>query len=200
MNNPFEKVVDKIVMQRVAGHVVFVIRRRTQQGKFLDGSSPNAEQYSTKPFAMPAYALGKMLGKKIEAGGSYKGRTQGASEFSLFRNEKWQNSLWVISHLGYKRIRQIAGKPVDVVSMIWSGAYLRDFGILLVEENKSQLGWKSAENQQLALYHEELGAGKSRRKHKILGLTNEEINSDLLPYAQTEIIKKLNSIGMNVRV
>lgn len=200
MNNPFEKVVDKIVMQRIGGHVVFVIRRRTQQGKFLDGSSPNAEQYSTKPFAMPAYALGKMLGKRIEASGDYKGRTQRATEFSLFRNEKWQNSLWVISHLGYKRIRQIAGKPVDVVSLIWSGAYLRDFGVLLVDETKTQLGWNSAENQQLAVYHEEMGAGKSRRKHKILGLTNEEINSELLPFAQTEIVKKLKSIGMNVKI
>ena len=200
MNNPFEKVVDKIVMQRVAGQVVFIIRRRTQEGKFLPGSSSGAEQYSTKPFAMPAYALGKMLGKKIEASGNSKRRTQGASEFTLFRNDKWQNSLWVISHLGYKRIREIAGKPVDVVSMIWSGSYLRDFGIIMIDETKSQLGWKSAGNQKLAYYHEEMGAGKSRRKHKILGLTKEEINSDLLPFAKTQIIKKLQSLGMNVRI
>lgn len=198
MNNPLDNVVDQIIMQRVAGHVVFMIRRRTQAGAYLPGSSSGASQYSTKPFAMPAYALGKMLGKKFEALTSSKRKTQGPNSFTLYKNEKWGNQLWVIAHLGYREIRRMAGKPVDNVSMIWSGRYLRDLGIFPnATPQKAEIGWKSKENEILAMYHEELGAGKSKRKHKILGLTEEEIKSELLPFAETEIVKKLMKQGFN---
>lgn len=197
MTNPLDNIVDKIIMQRLAGHCVFLIRRRTQSGQFLPGSSPGADQYSTKPFAMPAYALGKMLGKKLEALASGKRKKQGPNTFTLYTNKRWNNQLWVVAHLGYREIRRMAGRPVDHVSMIWSGRYMRDLGMLFVNDTKTEVGFKSKENEILAMYHEELGAGKSKRKHKIMGLTQDEITAELLPYAQTEIVQKLMKKGFN---
>lgn len=206
MTNPLDNIVDKIIMQRLAGHCVFLIRRRTQSGQFLPGSSPGADQYSTKPFAMPAYALGKMLGKKLEALASGKRKKQGPNTFTLYTNKKWNNQLWVVAHLGYREIRRMAGRPVDKVSMIFNRGYISGISVLPGEsDTKIDIGWKDTSNidgerpsnNLLAKYHEELGAGKSKRKHKIMGLTQEEITAELLPYAQTEIVQKLMKKGFN---
>jgi hypothetical protein len=190
-----DKIVDDVLMLRVGNKVLFTIRRRTGEGKFLPGSSPNARQYSSKPFAMPLGAASKTLGSKIsKAAGSSRSKNYDPNNFHVFKAKS--GNLWVLVKQGYKKIRQLAGKPAGHVEMNWSGRYMRDLGILRTEADKTEIGWKSSENKELGYYHEVAGAGKSKRRHKILGLLDSE-KKELQPYLQEEFVKRINNYFKN---
>ena len=161
-------IIDEVFMKQVGLHVLFVIKRRTLDGKFLPGSSPGAGEYSTKPFAMPSGAISKQLEGKIKKAGK-----DSPGDFQMFTSKA--GTSWVVVKKGYKRIRELGGRPSDKVTMIWSGRYMKDLSVLSRERSAVEIGWKSDENKKLAEFHESMGAGKSRRLHKILGLTKEEI-------------------------
>ena len=171
---------DDIFTKQIGLHVVTIIRRRTnEEGKFLPGSSADAGSYSTKPFVMPLSALNKALGNKVVTKSSNKrSKNYDPGNFQLFTSGT--GNVWVFVRQGYKKIRELAGKEVSKVSMTWSGRYMRDLSTLHTSASAAraqvEIGWKSAENQRLARFHEELGAGKSKRKHKILGLTDKELD------------------------
>ena len=76
---------------------------------------------------------------------------------------------------GYKKTRELAGRPTDKVTMIWSGRYMRDLSILTAKKASAEIGWKDDRNKTLSRYHESEGAGKNRRLHKQLGLADEEL-------------------------
>ena len=185
------QIVDDVFLSKVGNKTLFVIRRRTREGKFLPGSSPGAGDYSTKPFAMPLGAANKTLSGRIEkAAGNSRSKYHDPDNFQLFTSKA--GSLWVLAKGGYSGLRALAGKQNEKVSMSWSGSYLRDLGVLRTESDNIILGWKSRENQQLAYWHEVSGAGKSRRIHKILGLTKAE-EKELLPIVEKEFLKRVDN-------
>ena len=171
---------DEIFTKQIGLSLVTIIRRRTnEEGKFLPGSSEGADAYSTNPFVMPLFALNKSLGNKvITKASNKKSKNFEGDNFKLFMSNT--GNVWVFVRGGYKKIRELAGKEVSKVSLTWSGRYLRDLSVLSANSNEfktiTEIGWKSAENQRLARIHEQLGAGKSKRKHKILGLTDKELD------------------------
>lgn len=171
---------DEIFTKQIGLHVVTIIRRRTnEEGKFLPGSSEGADAYSTKPFVLPLAALSKGLGNKvITKGANAKSKNYDPDNFKLFMSNT--GNVWVFVKQGYRKIRELAGKDVSKVSMTWSGRYLRDLSTLQAAATPGkvqiEIGWKSEENKKLARIHEELGAGRSKRKHKILGLTEKELD------------------------
>lgn len=171
---------DEIFVKQIGLSLVTIIRRRTnEEGKFLPGSSDNASEYSTNPFVLPLSALNKSLGNKvITKAANNKSKQFDPTNFQLFMSNT--GNVWVFVRGGYKKIRELAGKDVSKVSLTWSGRYLRDLSVLSANFNEfktiTEIGWKSAENQKLARIHEQLGAGKSKRKHKILGLTEKELD------------------------
>jgi len=172
---------DEIFTKQIGLSVVTIIRHRTnEEGKFLPGSSDGAEAYSEKPFVLPLAALSKGLGNKvITRGANAKSKSYDASNFQLFMSNS--GNVWVYVKQGYRKIRELAGKGVDKVSLTWSGRYLRELNMLSatgsVQTVSIEIGWRSEENKKLARIHEELGAGRSKRKHKILGLTEKELDA-----------------------
>ena len=185
------ELVDDILLTNLGNKVLFIIRRRTKKGWFLPGSSSGADKYSTKPFAMPVGAASQMLGNKLRKSASSKrSKIYDPDNFQLFTSKA--GNLWVIVKGGYKKVRQLAGKKSDNVVMSWTGSYMRDLGLLRTENNFALLGWKSSENEELAYFHEIAGAGKSKRRHKILGLLKKE-EALLTEFAEKEILKKLTA-------
>ncbi len=177
--------IDNILLKRVGSKIIFFIRRRTNKGTFLPGSSDNAGSYSSKPFALPFGALNATTGKKIK---EIDSRFSGDGDYKLFTSNN--KNLWVVAQRGYKGIRKEAGKYNDHVIMSWSGQYLRDLGIIATGSKSVDVGWKNARNRELASYHEKLGAGKSKRKHKIMGLLKSE-EKEIRAFIEEELVKNL---------
>lgn len=171
-------------MLRAGKKAVFIIRRRTNKGWFLPGSSRNANQYSEKPFALPVGAANQMTQRKIMDSDNYHKFTSKSG------------NLWLVAKKGYKDIRTLAGKQTDHVTMQWSGRYMRDFGIyrtvIGAGSSHLEIGWKNPENQRLATFHEVMGAGKSKRLHKILGLLKKE-EEELQEFIARQVMKMLNA-------
>lgn len=184
------ELVDDIFLKRIGNHLVFMVRRRTTEGRLLPGST--SEEYSTKQFAMPFGALPKGLQSKAK-------QKQNKNDFGLFTT-KSTGSLWVLVKKGYKHLRELAGKDSSSVKMTWSGAYLRDLSVVEVSSNEeafTEVGFKNERNRHLAFWHEVAGAGKSKRKHKIMGVLPEE-EDELAELAETEIVKTLKKWSMDI--
>ncbi|MBU1096854.1 MAG: hypothetical protein KKB34_10270 [Bacteroidetes bacterium] len=179
-------IVDDVFLQRAGNKLIFIIRRRTNKGIFLPGSSKRANQYSSKPFAMPVYSATKMLGSNI-----IKAAKTDPDNYNVFKSKA--GNLWVLVKKGYKEIRRKANKFNDHVTMQFTANYIRDLSVLRTAGNVSELGWKNARNQRLATYHEVMGAGKSRRLHKILGMLKTE-EDEMQAYIEAEFIKKLRKV------
>ncbi len=187
------KIVDDILLAKLGNKTLFIIRRRTKQGMFLPGSSDNAGNYSEKPFAMPLTALNQTnQGTIRRAAGTDSNRSKvyDPENFQIFTAKS--KALWVLVKGGYSKLRSLLGKQNDKVTMTWSGSYLRDLGVIRTGSNSATLGWKSSENQKLAYWHNIAGAGKSKRIHKILGLTKQE-EKELIPIVEKELIKNLDN-------
>jgi hypothetical protein len=190
-----DKLVDDVFLKRIGNNLLFIIRRRTQKGQFLPGSSPDADKYSEKPFAMPIGAANKALaGKLYSAANSKRSKLFDPDNFQTFTSK--DGNLWVLIKKGYKKVRELAKKESNHTTMTWSGSYLRDLGLLQINNSSSrteiELGWKSAENQKLATFHEIMGAGKSKRLHKIMGLLKQEEDT-LKSYIEFEVLKNLKT-------
>lgn len=163
------RVVDNVMMVRLGAKGIAIIRKRTLEGRFLTGSSPNADEYSTKPLPLPFGKFTRATQKEV-----LKRQLQ-TGEFRIFTNRKSGNT-WIIIEGGYKKFRELAGKPTDNVVMTWSGRMLRNLGITRSGEQDVELGFSEAGSKQLALYHNVMGAGKSKRKHVFMGFDEKEIN------------------------
>lgn len=183
------KLVDDVFLKRTGNRLILIIRRRTQKGQFLPGSSRGANKYSTKPFAMPIGAMNKTVGGKlVRSANSKRSKLFDPDNFHTFTSK--EGNLWVLVKKGYKKVRELAGKESSRVTMTWSGSYLRDLGLMTAANSQINIGWKSAENQQLATFHEAMGAGKSKKLHKIMGLLKKE-EKELLELVETEVVKNL---------
>lgn len=179
-----DAVADRIIMQRISTHGVFIIRQRTKKGEFLEGSSAGAENYSTKPFALPVGAVNKMTGKKITDLAENQ-----PDKFKLFRSKN-TGSLWVVVMEGYKKIRELSGKKTDNVTMSWSGKVLRNLGVVSVKPFEGNIGFTDARAKQISIYQNIMGAGKSKKKKIFMGFNEKEVE-ELTKLATDEIVKNI---------
>lgn len=161
LQNLKDVIVDRVVVMKLANAGLAIIRERTLSGKFLPGSSPGASDYSTKPFARPLGGLTKRVQKDLLANGA-----------QVFTKEG--KATWVIIKGGYKQLREIAGKDTSRVTLTWRGRMLRNLGILNADDNSAILGMKDEDAKQLSLYHNVMGAGKSKKKRVFMGFTEAE--------------------------
>ncbi|MEW5799976.1 MAG: hypothetical protein AB1728_13325 [Bacteroidota bacterium] len=174
-----DAIVDRVIVMRAANAGLVIIRERTLSGKFLPGSSPGADQYSTKPFARPLAGLSKAHTKALMSDQSI-----------VFTKDGEAKQIWILVKGGYKQFRSLAGKNTDHVTLTWSGRMMRNLGILNAGNNEATLGMKSDDTKQLALYHNSMGAGKSRRKHVFMGFTDAE-KQRLTNIVGDEVMKRL---------
>ncbi len=154
-------IIDRIMVMKLANAGLAIIRERTLSGKFLPGSSPGAGEYSTKPFARPLGGLTKQVQKDLLASGA-----------QVFTKEG--KATWVVIKGGYKQLREIAGKDTSHVSLTWRGRMLRNLGVLNADDNSAVLGMKDEDAKQLSLYHNVMGAGKSKVKRVFMGFSEGE--------------------------
>ncbi len=173
-------VVDRMMVMRAANAGVAIIRERTTSGKFLEGSSAGAEQYSAKPFARPLGGLTRNTTKALLASGS---------EIFTSKNK----STWIVVAGGYKRFRELAGKDSSHVSLTWTGRMLRNLGIISADDTGAVISEKDADMKKLATYHQVSGAGKSRRLHKFIGFTADE-QVRLKKLVGEEVMKKIKAM------
>ena len=173
------KIVDEIILQRLSLGVVAIIRKRTLEGTFLEGSSPNANQYSSKPFPIPFGKLEKLVSKK---------ELQNKEKYAIFTAKS--GNTWVLVMGGYREYRRLCGKDTDHVSLNWSGRMLDNLGIVQQTHDTYSVGFSDPRSEQLAKWHTQLGAGKSHRLHKFFDLTENE-RARLTKFAGEEITKEL---------
>lgn len=197
------ELIDSVLMKRVGLQCIFIVRRRVSSGKYLEGTT--SEQYSTKPFGMPLGAATKALGsaikRAIEKGQAVNLKRKGKTfatvspdEAKIYTSPKTGN-LWVIIGGGYKRYRELGGRDSSKIDLNWSGRMMRNLGIIPGSEQPSavDVGFTSTDEQNKALWHNVMGAGKSRRKHVFMGLTNEE-KEELEKYADAEVANRLAKV------
>jgi len=172
--NLVDAVVDNVFMKLVGNRVIMVIRRRTLDGKFLSGSSEGAEKYSGKPFAMPYAAANIGTQNKIS---QLSKNPNSPNAPQIFTSAK--GTVWVLITGGYKQYRELGGRDSSKVNLTWSGRMMRNLGILPGADKAKEvsLGFTSTDEKQKAVWHNLEGAGKSRRLHKFMGLTDTEKNT-----------------------
>ncbi len=148
---------------------LYIINKRTAAGEFLPGST-GSSQYSTTPLPLP---VGALTAKGIDT----LNALLDSGEATAFKSKK-SGRLWVILEHGYKQFRELAGRETDHVTLNWTGALMRGLTITSVDTNNAavELGWNDPRSSEIARYHNELGAGKSRVTHKFLGITPKELS------------------------
>ena len=201
MSNPLStiksKIIDNVLMKNIGLRAVIIIRRRTADGKFISGS----EKYSEKPFVMPLGAVPIGLQKKFSKEEGFKSSKQSVAEneFQIFTAASGAKWVWIGG--GYKRYRQLNGRQVDKVDLNWSGRMMRNLGLIpgTTTPRETQVGFTGADEKQKALWHNTLGAGKSKVKREFMNFTAEEYNS-LVQFAGDEIAKKIKTALTNYTV
>lgn len=164
------QLIDRSFLFQIGEKALYIIKQRTLEGIFLPGSSPNASQYSTTPMPLPLGALSK------KAQGLTARQMKEGENIKIFTNLK-SRITWAILPGGYKQLRELAGKEADRVTLNWSGSMMRALDITKVDESTHTvtLGFTDNRAAELAGFHQELGAGKSKTLHKFVGLTEDEM-------------------------
>jgi hypothetical protein len=162
-------IVDNVIMAKAGTYGVTIIRRRVREGIYLDGSSDNATEYSSKPFAMPFGGLQTSALKKQISGM----KDNDAPKYFI---SKSSGNIWILITGGYKQLREIAGKQTDKVTMTWSGRMMRNLKVLpdSATNRSVTVGFDDATAQRIANYHNIDGAGKSKRMHVFMNFTDDE--------------------------
>lgn len=171
---------------RVLANIEQTIWRRTVRGEFLEGSSPQADDYSTTPFARPAGGLGEDVHQAVE---------NDANASAYFTKEE---DLWMTFEGGYKQLREMQNLQTGHVDLYDTGGMLQGMrgraetgtdGTLDLEVGYIE-GLSPARAIELANYHNRLGAGKAETIRKFVGLTTEE-NKNVLDNLEADIKRRL---------
>jgi len=176
------KLVDEIVLLRLANGALAIIRKRVLDGQYLEGSSPNAGEYSTTPMPLPFGKLQATVRKKLS-----KEELENKDKYVIFTAKS--GNVWISVQGGYKAYRQMAGKFNDHVILSWSGRLMRNMGIVQKEKDSYSVGFSDPDVERIARYHTLEGAGKSHRKHVFFDLSEEE-RARLTKYAGEELTKE----------
>ncbi len=165
--NLTDLVVSRGLLIQLGQAALYIINRRVAEGKFLPGST-GTNKYSTTPLPLPAGALTAKGIKTLNT-------LLDSDEATAFTAKSGR--LWIVLQEGYKQLRQLAGRETDHVTLNWSGAMMRGLTIteVSVQQAAITLGWNDSALAERASYHEQLGAGRSRKTHKFLGLTPAEV-------------------------
>jgi hypothetical protein len=153
---------DPQALYRIGLKAINAIRERTQKGIGADGRA--WQGYSEKPFARPLAGITgkaqKSLGKRLH----------------IFTTKR--GALWAIIEGGYKAYKR-AAYPQDggTVNLTVSGGMLGALAVVGTDPatNTVRVGFSRQDAAELALYHNVLGAGRSRVLHRFLGLTDAEL-------------------------
>jgi hypothetical protein len=165
-----QRIINRALLLQVGSHVLMIIKERTLRGEYLPGSTGTG-QYSTTPMPLPLgvlqkkYRSNKSL-KELEAGGA-----------RIFTNLR-SKITWIILTGGYKQLREITGRDASHVTLSWSGKMMRNLKVLKADPATASvtIGFDEESSSRIASYHQIEGAGKSKKTHKFLGLTEQEIS------------------------
>lgn len=181
----FRQALAALGASRLLARVDVTVKERTRRGEFLEGSSPGAEQYSTRPFARPAAGLKK---RTLEA---LDDTAHGSTYFT--KNGK----LWVVVHGGYRMLRELEGKQTGHVDLLYSGAVLDGTrgaseiaGDVLSFEYGYLDGKSPDDAARIARYQQVEGVGPSRKKRVFIGLSGTEEEA-MRGFAERELMKAL---------
>lgn len=183
-----KRVINESLLLKCGERAIVIIKRRTLAGSFLPGSSPNSSQYSTTPLPLP---FGVLKQKAIAR--TWRELKEGG-EMTLYTNLRTRRT-WIILKGGYKKLRQLAGKETDHVTLNWSGQMLKALNEIKpnVSAGSVTVGFTNDEAERIARYHQELGAGKSRTLHKFLGLSDEELKA-FTDYVEKTVVQNMKLI------
>ncbi len=179
-------VLNETVLTKVGEKVIVLIKKRVREGIFLEGSSPDAGRYSTNPATMPLGAFRAKMGK----GRFGKFARQKGESPSLLKQEgriyKKAGMVWYSLTGGYKRLRELAGKESDHVTLNWTGSMMKSLIKIDVKSSDTgatvEISFSDYRSAEIAAFHHE-GAGKSRKKRIFMALTEEEIAKVAKTYA-----------------
>lgn len=163
------EVIQRSLMIKIGERAIFIIKKRVAEGKFLEGSSDGASQYSTKPFAMPIGAVRPKAVMMRMLRGRYEDDTQ------IFQTSKGRK--WVAITKGYKWLREQAGKNTSKVDLTWTRELMRSMTVLSTDINSGEIeiGHKGKRNEDIAYWHNVAGAGKGKKKRVYLSMTDAEL-------------------------
>ncbi len=163
-----KEILSNAILLRIGKQSIVIIKQRTAKGIFLEGSTPGSDQYSDKPFAMPAGALKKKdLFMKIK-----NGEVGDDAQFFTTKAGK----LWVAIKHGYKWVREQSRKQSSNVDLRWTGGLMRSLAVNVnVDKGIIAIYHRDKRTQQLAEWHNIKGAGKGKVIRKYLGLSEEEL-------------------------
>lgn len=165
-------IIDRALLVRVGEQTLAIIKERTLRGEFLEGST--SQGYSTKPAPMPLGGFFARLGKGRGAQ-AWRRIQKGDESGSIWRESK-SKKIWITLQGGYKRLRELAGKETDRVTLNWRGHMLRSLNRIRVnaEEMSVTIGFADDEAGTLAGFHH-AGAGRSQVKRLFMGLSGKEL-------------------------
>ena len=160
------EILTEAFLLKVGEKTLSIIKRRTAKGEFLSG--PN--MYSVKPFAAPLGALRAKLGSRADA--LLKRIGKGTEDGHIWKKG---DNVWVTIGGGYKRLRQLAGKETNNVTLNWTGSMLRALrGIKVdVAAGTTSIYFTDDRAGTIASYLQELGAGKRKVKRTFLALSEQ---------------------------
>ena len=162
----WDSLINRQTLAELGQTSLFIIKKRTQQGRFLPGSSSGASSYSTKPFAMPAGALATGVFEQLDDTG------EGSTFFTR------SGSLWAVITGGYKRYRKMAGRQSSKVDLKFRSGpgMMNSLKVTKIDTRRKnvEIGFTDKESEQIAIYHQIQGAGKSKVIRKFVGHTKKE--------------------------
>jgi len=160
-------ILERSLWLSVGSQVIRIIRERTLRGEFLPGST-GTNQYSTAPAPIGYEHITKIGKRRLQ-----RLAETGEARYLTTRT----GALLVILMGGYKALRELSGKEPGHVTLSWRGATLRNLRIVEVSPGRYPgvvIGFGDSRLEQIARYHDELGAGKRRVTHKFMGLLEPE--------------------------
>lgn len=169
MDSVLTKILDNALLLKLGDKALAIIHMRTARGEFLPGSTTDG--YSQQDAPMPFAALADKIGKGKAA--RLLREIKIGSELSAFRNSK-SGKLWIVLKGGYKRLRALAGREVDRVTLNYTGHMLR----ALKRKTDAQalsvmIYFTDAEAERIAGFHHQ-GAGRSKKKRLFMNLADTE--------------------------
>jgi hypothetical protein len=159
-----EEVINESVTLPPAQLAINLIKQRTAQGKFLNGSG---KQYS-KAGALFAIggsnALKRHYRSKLRGGNRKGGMKKGDSV-----------AKWVFLENGYYQYRSLHNKQVAFVNLHFSGNMMTNLRVQKVEEKKVSIGYEDGTiHAKKAYWLSMAGAGKNKKKYEFFGLDEKE--------------------------
>jgi hypothetical protein len=184
LNEFIQHIINNTLLAKIGDEVIAIIQQRTLRGEYLPGSTEKG--YSTKPTPMPYGGLIARLGEG-RAKQVFRAIQKG-EETAIWRESKTKK-IWLVLKGGYKRLRELAGKESERVTMNWRGNMMRT---LKYKSDPTQgivtIYFTNKEAAEIAGFHHE-GTGRTKIVRRFMGLTKKE-QQKIGNWLGTEIAKR----------